>query len=57
MNARAAIFDQAGAPFRIAEMPLPASLHAGELVVEIALATICGSDLHTQGADALRARS
>jgi D-arabinose 1-dehydrogenase-like Zn-dependent alcohol dehydrogenase len=47
MNAHAAIFDQAGKAFRIAELPLPASLKAGELVVEIALATICGSDLHT----------
>ena len=47
MTARAAIFDAAGQPFRIKELPLPACLNAGEVVVEIALSTICGSDLHT----------
>lgn len=47
MNAHAAIFDRAGAPFRIAEMALPSSLNEGEVLVEISLATICGSDLHT----------
>ena len=47
MNARAAIFDRAGQPFRIAELPVPHSLNSGEVLVEIALATICGSDLHT----------
>jgi putative phosphonate catabolism associated alcohol dehydrogenase len=29
------------------EFPLPAALAAGEVLVEISLATICGSDLHT----------
>jgi putative phosphonate catabolism associated alcohol dehydrogenase len=47
MKARAAIFDRAGEPFRVEELPLPASLHAGEVLVEVTLATICGSDLHT----------
>ena len=47
MNARAAIFDQAGTAFRMVELPLPSALQAGELIVEMALATICGSDLHT----------
>src|SRR6478736_3073185 len=47
MTARAAIFDQAGKPFRVAEMPLPSQLGAGETLVQITLATICGSDLHT----------
>lgn len=47
MNARVAIFDRAGQPFRLAELALPEVLNAGEVVVEIALATICGSDLHT----------
>jgi putative phosphonate catabolism associated alcohol dehydrogenase len=47
MTARAAIFDRAGQPFRFAELPLPSTLNAGEVLVEISLATICGSDLHT----------
>lgn len=47
MKARAAIFDRAGEPIRLVELPLPERLEAGELVVEIGLATICGSDLHT----------
>ena len=47
MNARAAIFDRAGEPFRIAELPLPERLADGEALVEISLAAICGSDLHT----------
>jgi putative phosphonate catabolism associated alcohol dehydrogenase len=47
VTARAAIFDQAGKPFRVAEMPLPSQLGSGETLVQIALATICGSDLHT----------
>ena len=45
--AHAAIFDQAGKPFRFAELPLPDRLNDGELLVQIAMATICGSDLHT----------
>lgn len=47
MNARAAIFDCAGQPFRMAELALPDVLNAGQVLVEISLATICGSDLHT----------
>ena len=47
MNAYAAIFDHAGPAFRIAELPLTSALPAGELIVEIAMATICGSDPHT----------
>ena len=47
MNAHAAIFDQAGTAFRMVELLLPSALQAGEMIVEIALATICGSDLHT----------
>jgi len=47
MKARAAIFDRAGKPFRLEELPLPDTLNAGEALVEISLATICGSDLHT----------
>jgi putative phosphonate catabolism associated alcohol dehydrogenase len=46
-TARAAIFERANAPFRMATIPLPAFIAAGELLVEITLATICGSDLHT----------
>ena len=45
--ARAAVFDRAGLPFRIAELPVPEVLNPGDVLVEIALATICGSDLHT----------
>ena len=47
MNATAAIFDRAGTPFRLEELPLPARLADGELLVAISLATVCGSDLHT----------
>ncbi|MCX6840377.1 MAG: zinc-binding dehydrogenase [Verrucomicrobia bacterium] len=47
MNAHAAVFDLAGTAFRMVELPLPSALQAGELIVKIALATICGSDLHT----------
>lgn len=47
MNARVAIFDRAGQPFRIEELPLPSHLKPGEVLVKITLATICGSDLHT----------
>jgi putative phosphonate catabolism associated alcohol dehydrogenase len=47
MNTRAAIFDRAGSPFRIAKMALPSSLNEGEVLVEILMSTICGSDQHT----------
>jgi putative phosphonate catabolism associated alcohol dehydrogenase len=45
--AHAAIFDGAGQPMRLAELPLPARLQDGEALVRLSLATICGSDLHT----------
>ena len=41
------IFDGADKPIRAAHHPLPTNLHAGEVLVQIRLATICGSDLHT----------
>jgi putative phosphonate catabolism associated alcohol dehydrogenase len=47
MMAHAAIFEGPGKPFRFQDLVLPASLAAGEVVVEVSLATICGSDLHT----------
>jgi putative phosphonate catabolism associated alcohol dehydrogenase len=34
-------------PFELRRVPLPDTLAAGEVLVEITLATICGSDLHT----------
>lgn len=46
-NAKVAIFDGPGRPFRLADLPIPSRLDPGELVVEVSLATICGSDLHT----------
>ncbi len=47
MSGRAAIFDGAARPLRIAERALPERLGPGEVLVEVDLATICGSDLHT----------
>ena len=47
MKARAAIFDSAGKPFRIEELSVPSHLNVGEVLVQITLATVCGSDLHT----------
>ncbi len=47
MNARAAIFDGAARPMRIEARELPPALGAGEVLVELSLSTICGSDLHT----------
>ena len=41
------IFEGAGRPFRAADYPLPEILKPGEVLVEIRVATICGSDLHT----------
>ncbi len=46
-TARGAIFEQAGQPFRFAELPLPSVLEPGQVLVALSLATICGSDLHT----------
>ncbi|MEV0567152.1 zinc-binding dehydrogenase [Dactylosporangium sp. NPDC050588] len=44
---RFARWDGAGSPFRVVSTALPARLDAGEVLVEVELATICGSDLHT----------
>src|SRR5690606_27174870 len=41
------LFHGPGHPFEGRRLPLPASLAHGEVLVEISLATICGSDLHT----------
>jgi len=41
------IFDSPGKPLRPAHIPLPKDLASGALLVEIELATLCGSDLHT----------
>ena len=46
-TASAQIFDGLGHPLRSENLPLPDSLAPGEVLVEIGLATICGSDLHT----------
>ena len=46
-TASAQVFDGPGHPLRCENLPLPDSLAPGEVLVEIALATICGSDLHT----------
>lgn len=46
-SALAAVFDGAGQPFRMLELPLPTRLDDGELLVRVTLSTICGSDLHT----------
>lgn len=42
----AAVFNGPGEPFELREIPIP-ELREGELLVEITLCTICGSDLHT----------
>jgi len=41
------VFDGAAQPLRSLQLSLPTQLAAGELLVKIRLATICGSDLHT----------
>lgn len=41
------LFHGPGCPFEPRHVPLPESLASGEVLVEITLATICGSDLHT----------
>ena len=46
-EARVQIFDGPGKPLRLQNHPLPTALAPGEILVEIQLATICGSDLHT----------
>lgn len=46
-SARVQLFQGAHQPFQMSAVPLPEALQAGEVLVEISLATICGSDLHT----------
>lgn len=46
-NASLQIFDGPGKPFRALERPLPNELNDGEVLVQLDLASICGSDLHT----------
>ena len=46
-TASAQIFDGPNHPLRCENLPLPDTLAPGEVLVEIGLATICGSDLHT----------
>jgi putative phosphonate catabolism associated alcohol dehydrogenase len=41
------VFQGVGQPFQLVESALPGELRDGELLVEVALATICGSDMHT----------
>lgn len=47
MSARVQLFHGSGQPSGMRLVPLPAELRAGEVLVRISLATICGSDLHT----------
>jgi len=46
-TARIQLFRGPGRPFELSTVPLPEKLGAGEVLVRISLATICGSDLHT----------
>lgn len=46
-TARLQLFQGPGQPFQMGSAPLPGELQDGEVLVEISLATICGSDLHT----------
>lgn len=46
-TARIQLFHGPGHPFELREIDLPSSLDAGEMLVELLLATVCGSDLHT----------
>lgn len=46
-TARYARWDGAGRPFTVVETTVPATLTAGEVLVRVELATVCGSDLHT----------
>lgn len=41
------LFRGAGKPFQLERVDLPSELEVGEILVQISLATICGSDLHT----------
>ena len=46
-SARVQLFHGPGQPFQMGIAPLPAELNHGEVLVQLLLATICGSDLHT----------
>lgn len=46
-SARVQLFHGVGQPFELRSVSLPETLSSGDVLVEIALATICGSDLHT----------
>ena len=46
-NAQVQIFDGPAVPLRADTIELPHPLQGGEVLVEILLATICGSDMHT----------
>jgi putative phosphonate catabolism associated alcohol dehydrogenase len=46
-SARVQLFHGPGRAFQFGEVPFPDELRAGEVLVQITLATICGSDLHT----------
>lgn len=46
-SARVQLFQGAHQPFQMSAAPLPEVLRPGEVLVQISLATICGSDLHT----------
>ncbi|WP_438479741.1 zinc-binding dehydrogenase [Oleiharenicola lentus] len=46
-HARVQLFHGSGQPFELRSIPLPTRLGPDEVLVEISLATICGSDLHT----------
>eukprot|EP00744_Colponema_vietnamica_P015081 GILI01021121.1.p1 GENE.GILI01021121.1~~GILI01021121.1.p1 ORF type:complete len:384 (-),score=108.13 GILI01021121.1:357-1508(-) len=41
------VFQGPNQPFQLSQVPLPAKLNDGEVLVKISLATVCGSDLHT----------
>src|ERR1700733_11890542 len=47
IDTKIAVFRGAGHPFEIVEKSLDLPLGRGECLVEMSLATICGSDLHT----------
>jgi putative phosphonate catabolism associated alcohol dehydrogenase len=46
-EARLQLFHGPGRAFEMSRHPLPRELAPGEVLVEISLATVCGSDLHT----------
>ena len=47
-SVRLAVFSGSDQLIQVIERPLPTTLREGETLVEILLATICGSDLHTR---------